>query len=312
MQIVVDYLTMTSKIHDERYFLTLLGVAECELIEMAGRYGWQTRLYYRGVSVYFGGSRDDICVEISGTGCRTVEQLSDNTFDWFKFFQSFEGDIKERNVNIARLDIAGDDREELLNYRRMIAHCKHRRYICKARWRIWIDGDEQAIYFGSPASDRRLRIYNKAMEQKLEGEHWIRVEFQLRDKNALSFLLNWLKVGDIGKCYSGVLRDFLRFTKTEPGNHSERCETCPWWDKFLGAVFQCPQLYIDGGDFTLWHVQQFLTKQASSSLKLWLEANNGDLSDIVDMIEGAKLNHRQAQLLDKIKFRGALMEMGEM
>ena len=37
-----------------------------------------------------------------------------------------------------------------------------------------------------------------------------------------------------------------------------------------------------------------------STLKLWLQANHGDMSDIVDMIEGAKLNKRQQDLLDRI------------
>ena len=52
-------------------------------------------------------------------------------------------------------------------------------------------------------------------------------------------------------------------------------------------------------------VQRFLERQASSSLKLWLEANNGDWEDIVSMVEGAKLNSRQMQLLDKIKGEGS-------
>ena len=79
MNVVIDYLTMTSKVQDERAFLQDLGLMDCNFVEMAGRFGWTTRLYYRGVSVYFGGSRDDVCLEVSGTGCRTVEELSGNT-----------------------------------------------------------------------------------------------------------------------------------------------------------------------------------------------------------------------------------------
>ncbi len=47
-----------------------------------------------------------------------------------------------------------------------------------------------------------------------------------------------------------------------------------------------------------------MERQASSSLKLWLEANNGDFEDIIAMIEGAQLNSRQMQLLDKIRQDG--------
>ena len=69
----------------------------------------------------------------------------------------------------------------------------------------------------------------------------------------------------------------------------------------MDRVGSCPQLYVDGGVYTLWHVQRFLERQAASSLKLWLEANNGDWEDIISMVEGARLNSRQMQLLDRIK-----------
>lgn len=305
MKVLIDYLTMTSKIHSHWQLLEFLGVKEQSFIEMSGRYGWQNRLYYRGISVLFGGSREDVCLELSGTGCRTVEEVSGNTFDWFKFLQGFEFHLRIGEMNVSRLDIAGDDHEGILKYRCMSMHCRRRRYICKARWNMWTDGAEQAIYFGSPASDRRLRIYNKALERGLEGEDWIRVEMQMRNKNALSFLLNWFREKDIGGCYAGVLLDFLRFTTTTVQNDNySRCKVCLWWDKFIDRIGMCPQLYVDGGVYSLWHVQNFLERQASSSLKLWLEANGGDWEDIVAMIEHAKLNSRQMQLLDKIRRDG--------
>lgn len=311
MRVLIDYLTMTSKVHSYSQFLELLGVQDQSFIEMPGRYGWQNRLYYRGISVLFGGTREDVCLELSGTGCRTVEEVSGNTFDWFQFLQGFEFDLRVGDMNVSRLDIAGDDYEGILQFRRMAMCCRRRRYICKARWNMWSDGAEQAIYFGSPASDRRLRIYNKALERGLEGEHWIRAEMQMRNKNALSFLLNWFREKDIGGCYAGVLRDFLRFTTVAPENHHHsRCATCIWWDRFIGEMGKCPQLYVDGGVYSLWHVQHFLERQAASSLKLWLEANNGDFEDIIAMIEGAQLNSRQMQLLDKIRQdgRGVVIE----
>lgn len=169
---------------------------------------------------------------------------------------------------------------------------------------MWTDGAEQAIYFGSPASDRRLRIYNKAMERGVEGP-WIRAEMQMRNKNAVSFLLNWFQRKDIGGCYSAVLRDFLRFTVSPIQNRNyNRTTTALWWDEFLGQLGSCPQLYVNGGAYTLWHVQRFIERQAASSLKLFLEANNGDWEDLVAIIERAKLNSRQLHLLDQIQREG--------
>ena len=76
MRVIIDYLTLTSKIHSTDFFIQKLGMTECEFIPIAGRYGWQNRMFYRGVSILFGGSREDICIELSGTGCRTVEEIS--------------------------------------------------------------------------------------------------------------------------------------------------------------------------------------------------------------------------------------------
>lgn len=304
MNVLIDYLTLTSKIHDFLVFWEKLGLVGCAVVEMPGRYGWSLRKYYRGVSVLYGGNRDDVCLEISGTGCRTVEEISGNTFDWLAFLRFFEDDLIYGDVNISRLDIAGDDREGVLNYHRMTLHCSHRRYICKARWRMWTDGDEQCIYFGAPSSDRRLRIYNKGLEQGIE-DHWIRVEMQMRDDNAISFVLNWYRSQDVGFCFASVLRDYLRFTVSVPDRHHyELAVECLWWSRFIGAVGSCRQLYLDGGKFTLWHVQHYIETQSASSLKCFLAAHNGDMEDLIAIIERAKLNKRQLMLLDSIQKNG--------
>lgn len=307
MQVVLDYLTMSFKSFGWQQIANFLGLGDVVMMETKGRYGWENQLFYRGTHIYFGG-RDDCCLELSGTGCRTLEELSGNTFDWFQFLKQFEQDIRSGEVNVSRVDIAADDREGALNFRRMIPHCKHGRYICKAKWRIWIDGDEQAIYFGSPKSDRRLRIYNKAMEQGI-GEHWLRVEMQMRDVPATSFLLNWFLSGDIGFCYAGVLRDYLRFTTSAPdGSHYDRAMICPWWSRFVGSVGKLPQLYIDGGQYDLMDVERFIQRQCASSLKLFLRAHNGDVSDLLDIMDRAQLNRRQQMLLDKLRITGIIEE----
>lgn len=303
VQVLIDYLTLSSKIHDVHHFIDCLGLLDVNFISMGGRYGWSDRLYYRGISLFYGG-RDDICLEISGTGCRTVEELN-NSFDWYGFFQELSGDLSAGNVHISRLDMAADDHEGILSFHSMLRSCSHHRYICKARFCTWTDGSEQVIYFGSPSSDRRVRIYNKALESDVEG-HWLRVEMQMRNDCAMSFILNWFNLGgDVGDVYASVLRDYLRFTTSRPeGRHHDRCKIQPWWNRFLGESTACCQLYLHARSYSLPTVCAFLDKQASSSLKLWLMANNGDFEDIIAMIEGSTLNKRQKLLLEKIEEYG--------
>lgn len=44
-------------------------------------------------------------------------------------------------------------------------------------------GKLETCYFGAMGSDKFIRIYNKAKEQKIDNMDWWRVELQLRDKN---------------------------------------------------------------------------------------------------------------------------------
>lgn len=296
----MDYLTFSSKIYSTQFFVEKLGLNEVQFSSLPGRHGWSERLYFRGISFFHGG-RDDICIELSGVGCRTVEELN-GTFDWYQFFLFLQEDIKNQDVHLSRLDIAADDRDGILNFRTLCRCCAHRRYIAKSRFRTWTDGSEQIIYFGAPASDRRLRIYNKAIEQGETG-HWIRVELQMRDDTALSFLLNWFNMsGDVGVVFGSVLRDFLRFvTAKVENNHHDRAKVTRWWDQFLGSAVACRQLYLHSRGYSLPSVCAFLEKQAASSLLLWLQANNGNVDDIIKMIEGATLNRRQFLLLQKIQ-----------
>lgn len=308
MNALIDYLTMSSKIHNRENFIDYFGLRDVDWIETSGRYGWRDQIFYRGVHFYFGGSRDDFCIELSGTGCRTIEEFSSNSFDWFSFFRMFDNDFVSGDCNISRLDIAADDSEGVLDFPTIFRFCNPRlkKYVCKASFCTRTDGSEEHIYFGSPSSDRRLRIYNKALEQGIDGEHWLRVEMQLRNKPALSFLFNWFGTRDIGRCYSGVLRDYLRFTskssvRAARNNHQSRLEIVSWWDDFLGEVEALSQLYVDGGHYDLNDVEYFIRRQTSSSLKLWLEAHNGDMTDLLDIIDHARLNKRQSMLLSDLR-----------
>jgi DNA relaxase NicK len=162
-----------------------------------------------------------------------LETCHGGDFDWVGLFDElvYHGE----DVNISRLDIAGDDKDEILSIPKLVRHTQLRKYISKARRCVWIDGDEQEILFGATSSSTRLRIYNKALERGVDG-HWIRAEFQLRDKSADSFIANLLHRRDIGLVYGGVLLNYLRYTVSDPAesnNHYDEIETVGWWSKFV-------------------------------------------------------------------------------
>lgn len=83
------------------------------------------------------------------------------------------------------------------------------------------------IYFGSPKSDRRIRIYDKAKQLKLLKQAWYRVELQVRRKRAVALAGDMFKLGweHVGKA---AIRDCLDFP------------ACGWWSE----AFECDDIEL--------------------------------------------------------------------
>jgi len=87
----------------------------------------------------------------------------------------------------SRLDIAIDVRNGSLDIAKLTAMFDASNVVTRAQERIYITGTRnvgETLYIGSPRSNRRVRIYDKAAEQKLDNVLWTRIEYQLRGKHA--------------------------------------------------------------------------------------------------------------------------------
>ena len=237
--------------------------------------------------------------------------------DWYIFIHQFDSMIRFRNdagdsppVHIARLDVAYDDIDnKVVTVPLLQRYIKSKHYVSISKYVSCVDGThEQAIYFGSPRSDRRLRIYDKRMEQlgREDDIPWVRYEFQLRDVNALSFYLNLCdQKGDWAKCYFGVLSDYVTFTnksRLSVGHHTERLEAVKWWRELVGDVLKLKQLYLPGRAYSLKSIQDYFNRQCLSAAKAVylceLIKHKGDSSAFLNMIMSADLNKQQEAAVD--------------
>lgn len=284
-------------------------------VPMRSKY-YSDGLYFSGILVAWNtnpiGMITDSYLDISGKGCRYVEQLNSG-FDWFDFLNRYDFEYRLGDAHISRLDVALDLEDNEIPYSTIQKYTLNQMYVCKSK--VLPDVRlmrTENIYFGSPRSDRLLRIYNKALEQGLPDTYWIRLEFQLRNDCAMSFYLNWVERSgiDIGTLYKGVMIDFLRFV--QPPRNSEieeikrnrnqgRLPTAPWWDKLLGSAERISQLYLPGERYTLSKLEHYLEKQTYSSLKTYAIAHDGDLSTLIDGISHADLNPKQKLLLEQLE-----------
>ena len=234
-RVLIDYLTISFKFPFSAFGYSLFRLfGEPQINSLTGKLevpGWEPAtgnpgipadeficgVYHQGVKLWFG---HNICIlDCSGKGCRTLENEFD--WNWEAFFGAIEHDVttlptptSSPLVHVSRLDVTCD----LLNsaeitMEKLFTYVDDGRFVCKAkRYLIGNGNNEQWLYFGSPSSDRRLRIYNKALQMGLT-EPWLRFEMQLRNECALSFLLNFYRNRNVPEIYYGILHDFLKFTK---------------------------------------------------------------------------------------------------
>lgn len=219
-RILIDYFVASWKIqsYDEqqqlRFFRELdRSPGDFQLIK--SYYGLKCCYYYEGVKIHVG---DDLVIlDCSGKGCRTMEEKFG--WDWAAKFNEWQPEIMQHPhgeppaMHVARLDVACDLLDDyVITVPKLQDLVRKGKFTCLSQYHICTDGNEEGIYFGSPRSDRRVRIYNKAKEQGIETP-WVRFEFQLRNDNATSFLLNYFQEKHIGKTFYGMMHNYLNFTQ---------------------------------------------------------------------------------------------------
>lgn len=316
VNILIDNLSVTWHYDNVCDLYEQLGLCDVVTHSMRARY-YSYGDYYDGVLIAYNtddlGNVTDTFLDISGKGCRTVEQVNNLKFDWFDFLHRYDTDIRERRCHISRIDIACDLTDNELPIDILYKYTRNLMYVCRSKVLPDVrDMRTEEIYFGSPRSDRLLRIYNKALEQGIPDTYWLRMEFQLRNDNAVSWYLNWCEHRDVGRLYTGVMMDFLRFVQVPKGADIEeiknnrnqgRLPTAVWWDKLLGEAERIPQMYLPGEEYTLARLERYLEKQSYSSLKTYIIAHDGDLTKLLDGIKHVNLNHKQKQLIDQLKLK---------
>ena len=231
-----------------------------------------------------------------------LETCNRNSFDWIGLFSYIREQGDE--MNVSRLDVAGDDKSGGLDLDRITQQTRQRKYICKARRCVWMSGDEEEVIFGASSSSTRLRIYNKALERGVAGP-WVRVEFQLRDEAADSFLANLLaREGRIGETYGGVLLNYLRYTTSVPGfpeTNYNRLNTVGWWDKFVGTAEKIKNIKVGGLEYNYFNLESFVVRQCAGALKAYVDVHGGDVGPLLDVISKARLSKKHEELLRQLR-----------
>ena len=70
-----------------------------------------------------------------------------------------------------------------------------------------------------------------------------------------------------------------------------------WWRTFCGNAKKIKGFYVGGLEYNLESLERYLSNQTSSSMKTYLAAHGGDVTELVKMADSATYNKKQEFLL---------------
>lgn len=308
--ILIDWLTFSVKDMDYVSVISWLGLSDVDWEQKGGRRGYSSSKLFGKIWIMYDGREDmGVCIDMSGQGCRQYETSGNRSLESLVTEVS-----KMENANITRLDIAYDDIDKngdgLLNVCKIERLVRIDRYISKFGKKSgeWSgkhnDGSEKAplaysVYFGSPQSHVRFRIYDKAMERGGLDYHWVRFEIQFRDEQAYNFITT---PGKIGFKFSGVINNYLRFITPNKNDTNRRRWASPdWWTNFLSHTEKISVFTKKDVEYNLDKVQRYVLDQAGNSIKTLISCVGW--MKFLELINGLdkELNPNQQKLIAEYK-----------
>jgi len=298
--IIFDWLSITSKNPNPQYFIDLLGMDSKNFELVKGAHGYRERLYFSGISIHYdGGLNMGTWLEMSGQGCRTFETLGSCDFGYIfsKVLSPSE------DLHITRLDVAFDDHTGILDIDTIFQDTVNQEYISRFRmWEVIKSAKGCTVNIGSHSSDVLIRIYDKAAERKCEdGVHWVRCELQLRNDRCLAFIVQLqLFQGDIGKVFTGVIHNYLRYVVPDERDANRwRWELKPYWANFLDGASKISLYVTPGMEYNLERVKNFVFGQAGNSIDTLIKIIGKDEFYKELMQRESSLTEKQRHLINE-------------
>lgn len=221
----IDYLSFTIFNVDIQTIIDHLPKKDFAFLEK-GRLGYKSAILYKGVRILYDGKKDmGIHVDASSTALGWAVDI-------------LLIPIVQGNTRYSRIDIACDCYDYDM-YNLTSAAAKAHNYKSKWRKRSEIvqhdtatnDITGRTLYFGSRNSSVFLRIYDKALEQKLDLD-WTRLELEIKGKSAhnLAIIIGQLSLDDI---FFKLINNYISFVDRSSNSNISRCKLLPFRDNFI-------------------------------------------------------------------------------
>lgn len=291
---LIDWFSATCHLE---YYDQLFGVLGIDLSKYEfvrkdhSLHGFRSGVYHGGISIYFDNSQDDtlVWVEMSGSGCRTFEEISTKSFsDLLRLCYSSRRDEKPF-FHLSRVDVAYDIFDDPFLFDRLkysvngslivsgLSEClveEKSKIECGAP----IDYTGRTIYFGSPRSELRFRLYDKRLERMRDDvESWYRFEIMLRNDRAAELAYNYCHyVLDsesltLGNIFCSYLDKYLSVRDRGSDSNPRRWRVAPWWSEFIKKAVKLRRLDSKPTSYNIYGVMSFVQRQAGNSIDVLLK-----------------------------------------
>lgn len=267
--VLIDWITFTTTMDSVAGVTAMLGLSSVTWEDMEhGFNGYPYGKHFCGISILYGGREDmGVCVNMSGQGCRSFETYGHGDFpSLFDLILSNEGDMK-----LTRLDVAYDDHTGILDMDILKDDTDAHYYLSKSRiWEVDYGSPGCTIYHGSKKSDMMIRIYDKAAERHRDGEHWIRVELQMRREIAMGFVRD-LASGSLPERFAGVLLHYLRYVVPDDDSNPSRWPLTDYWSELIGHATARACWVRPGVEYNLENLENFVFNQAGNAIDTFID-----------------------------------------
>lgn len=299
--VLYDWLSFTSKIHTPEQIIDALGLSHVPWTNTKGAKGYQDRKYFSCISIHYNGRPDmGVWCEMSGQGCRTFETLSTLESDAMKKWRKLFDFIRSFGLKITRLDVAYDDHSGVLDIGEVSRDTQCGMYVSKSDyWECIVSSKGTSIQIGSPQSKVLVRIYDKAAERGKQGEHWNRVEIQMRDDRAIQFSMIPLPIGE---AFAGVLLNYLRYVEPDTDSNKWRWPMKDYWYNLVEDAERISIYTVPGMEYNEERCKRYVVNQAGNAIDACIQMYG--LYEFERMIQDREVapNPKYQQLIKQHKF----------
>lgn len=255
-----------------------------------------------------------INIEVTGSGLDYLrENLKQNDIEVY-FYHKIKEIQQEYDVNITRIDLAYDDfrSKPYLPISKVEKAIKRGDFVSRTRSSRNLEllrmGEKRkkeqigdTLYVGSNESSRRLRLYNKNLEQHhkvgfCDVPYWLRYEMIFRREKAEKVFENFrdLKLVDI---FFNSIEEFIKFVVPSVDTNKSRLKIADFWAEFLSSRKEVKPFTIipEPKPADIIKVTDWLVSISSAfHVPLTLLEKN-DIE--IDTLDYSKLNKKQKELM---------------